>query len=343
MSTTKLAPVQLPADAQVSIDGSDLSPDQDYAENQQARVGRSSLPRARVAPKPRDAALGASLSPDQTSREAQACTVGRSSLPPANRVAQSILGSLGVPPSADHSKRDLPNPAVGGQLIPPAKRRPKPTETALGASLAAGHESSDLHLKRVGGLLTTELQVYAALLDDIEGVRIATENRLRQLEGFPVYAAQLHALRDMEHQVTLALQRAIRKHPLGPWIKNTVGIGEKQGARLIAALDDPAYNFAEGRPRRGPAELWAYCGFAPGQKRQKGVKSNWNAQAKMRAFLCAESCIKQRHSPFRATYDQARVNWADRDISDGHKHAHALRLTAKAILKDLFLYAKELT
>lgn len=283
---------------------------------------------------------GSALSPDHVDSETRGGSVGRSILAPVQDESEDRTTGAGSAPSPDHSHYEAHGKVVGRFPLPPASYASKSNKRTLGASPSADHLASDLHYSAVGGQLGTELQIYAALLDDLEGVRKATENRLRQLEGFPVYADHLKALRDQEHQVTLALQRVIRKHPLGPWIKGTVGIGEKQSARLIAALDNPAWNFAEGRPRRGPAELWAYCGYAPGQKRRKGVKSNWNAEAKMRAFLCAESCVKQRHSPFRATYDAARANWADHDTSDLHKHNHALRLTAKAILKDLFVEAK---
>lgn len=44
--------------------------------------------------------------------------------------------------------------------------------------------------------------------------------------------------------------------------------------------------------------------------------------------------------PFRAVYDEARANWADRDTTDLHKHNHALRCVAKAILKDLWCEAR---
>jgi hypothetical protein len=62
----------------------------------------------------------------------------------------------------------------------------------------------------------------------------------------------------------------------------------------------------------------------------------------MRAFLVAESCIKHRTSPYRTVYDAARLSWADRDTSDGHKHNHALRLVAKAVLKDLWIEGRRL-
>lgn len=193
--------------------------------------------------------------------------------------------------------------------------------------------------------MNAELMFAAQFLDDVEGIRIATENRLRSLaeiggETIP-YEEQLVAFRAIEHQAVLHLQRLLRLDPLGAWVKATRGIGEKQGARLIAAIGDVTYNHAEGRARRGPAELWAYCGYAPGQVRRRGVKCNWNPVAKDRAFLVARSCVRCMDSPFRPVYDRARASWTDRDVIDGHKHNHALRLVAKAVLKDMFLYARD--
>jgi len=251
--------------------------------------------------------------------------------------------------SADHATHDTQTAAVGGNLN--GDHVPPDTQTS---SVAA------------------ELLFFSALLDDIEQVRKATANRIGALERegvgtLPIYQQQLESLEQIEHQAVLALQRAMRKHPLGPWVKRTVGIGEKQAARLIAAIGDLTIRAAQydretgemtepARPRRGPAELWAYCGYRPDQKRRKGVQSNWNADAKMRAHLAAEAAIKAgirkadgcddtdgydvAHrvpvTPYGARYLTARRSWADRDVSDLHKHNHALRCVAKAILKDMW-------
>lgn len=138
-------------------------------------------------------------------------------------------------------------------------------------------------------------------------------------------------------------------------------------------------------------------------KRQKGVKSNWSNDAKVRTWLCASSCVRQLRQPceapegealvahhpecacsrYRLTYDAGRAKYADAvhpvdcaqcgtcgtcgkppgvsrvvhaetgcterkvihslagtPLRDGHKHARALRLAAKAILRDLWLEAK---
>lgn len=227
------------------------------------------------------------------------------------------------------------------------------------------------------------LALLADVLDDLERTRIANENRLRQLtrdeddsdginRGFGLTAdqpqvASVQALVDglvhMEHQATLALQRAVRLHPLGVWIKATSGVGEKQGARLLAAVGDPYWNALHDRPRL-VSELWSYCGYgdAAAQVRRRGYKSNWSATAKMRAHLVAVSCIKNANSPYRMTYEAARAKYADAihradclrcgpsgkpalagsPLSAGHQHARALRAVSKAILRDLWATARDL-
>jgi len=195
-------------------------------------------------------------------------------------------------------------------------------------------------------------------------MRIATENRIRALsdikgltgspehERMSVIADQLRAI---EHDVVLELRRLMRAHPLGPFVKRTIGLGEKQVGRLLAAIGNPYIKPAvidsdtgeviePSRPRRGPAELWAYCGFhvVDGQRprRRRGEVANWNNIAKVRARLCAESCVKQMRSPYRPVYDAERARWAGRDTTDLHKHNHALAVVAKAILRDLWVEAK---
>jgi hypothetical protein len=228
--------------------------------------------------------------------------------------------------------------------------------------LSPDQSSGETHTAAVGA----ELIFCAEFLNDVEKIRVATENRLEAMLRAGVdarpYEGQLKAFERIEDEAVLALRRVLRRHPLGPWVKAQKGVGEKQGARLIAAIGTVSWNHLEDRPRRGPNELWAYCGYAPGQKRQRGVKSNWNADAKMRAFLVAgraaqvgvrklDGCddtdgydVEHRESitPLAAVYLKARQNWADREVKDGHKHNHALRLVAKEVLKDLFVEARRL-
>lgn len=196
--------------------------------------------------------------------------------------------------------------------------------------------------------LNLPLLSMAESLHDLERTRIATANRLRQLRDsnatdveLTVLATLAADLERVEHQLVLAVQRAMRKHPLGAWVKRSKGVGEKQAARMLAAIGDPYWNAAAHRPRRGPAELWAYCGYhvVEGQspRRRKGQRANWNDAARMRTYLVAVSCMKSS-GEYRAIYEAGRERYAG--LPAGHAHNRALRLVGKAILRDVFLEAK---
>lgn len=215
-----------------------------------------------------------------------------------------------------------------------------------GAPSCSDHPMLDAQSRRVAAPHDALLLILADALDDLERVRIATDNRIRslaQVKGLDdsPETKRLAQLRDgiaaLEHNATLDLQRAMRAHPLGPWVKRTVGVGEKQAARLLAAVGDPA-------ERLNPAKLWQYCGHGdPARsKLRKGQPVEHSPKAKMRTRLIAESCMKQAHSPYRAVYDRERLRWADRDTTDLHRHNHALRVVGKAMLLDLWREARRL-
>lgn len=133
------------------------------------------------------------------------------------------------------------------------------------------------------------LGMAADSLDDIERVSIASENRLRQLtrsvedkdgelRGFGLDASHpsviqqqtiVDGLLSLRHQAELYLKRAVRKHPLARWIKDSRGVGEQQAARLLAAIGDPYIRPEMVKPDgtiipRGPrtvSALWKYCGL----------------------------------------------------------------------------------
>lgn len=180
------------------------------------------------------------------------------------------------------------------------------------------------------------LAILADAVDDLEQVRVATENRLRSLgevkgiEDSPE-AKRMQSVLDgiaaLEHGAVLNLQREMKASPLGPWMESMKGVGAKQLARLLGAIGDPYWNDLHGRPRT-VSELWAYCGLhtVPADqtitghqirsvggdtnvpaRRRKGTKANWSSTAKSRVWLIADSCIKQMDSPYRAKYDEYRA------------------------------------
>jgi hypothetical protein len=298
-------------------------------------------------------------------------------------------------------------------------------------------------------LLSTDiLGLHAAVLDDLETVRKANGSRHGSLTGLTpdgrpwvpdkdgetrVYGLpfdDLNAVRFRDVFTGLAkleadaidnLEKAVRKHPLGPWLKKQRGLGDKQAGRLLAAIGDPFWrrelvHFAEDGETvlktvpEGPrtvSALWAYAGLhvLPGidlvrhdthgrtvgvgaqagaggdsgqlagdahgtaagvaARRRKGVKANWSTEAKTRAYLCAESCIKQLvkpcHTPegekwawhdpevckcsrFRVKYDRRKQHTTGTrpDWTDGHRHNDGLRVASKEILKELWREARRL-
>lgn len=205
------------------------------------------------------------------------------------------------------------------------------------------------------------------------------------------------AISVLEHRAELQLKRQLRRNPLGPWVVSQRGIGEKQAARLLASIGDPYINSSTGKPRT-VSQLWAYCGLhvlsaghtstdahaeraggdqqAGGDldhgrndtqpstvgvaaRRQRGVKINWSATAKSRAYLISIAMLKAGN---REAYDRRKKATEGRlhkapcvrcgpsgkpalpgsPLSDGHRHADALRVQSKHMLKLLWREARRL-
>lgn len=325
-------------------------------------------------------------------------------------------------PSPIEDAPDATSSRPGGSNLSAATDPPMPITTSPQGSSTPDPIAKPRPPTGPPSLLDPALCLAADVVDDLERVRIANENRLRQLTrtevdadggergfGLPLnhpdvarLAAMVAALKQLEHDAVLELQRKMRKHPLGVWVAGQRGVGEKQGARLLAAIGDPYINSAKDAPRTVSA-LWAYCGLhvLPGghqwsdahsgnaagaqhrdtdhthrsnqiqavgvaAKRRKGERANWSGKAKMRAYLIAESCIKQLDpqcrgghpvaatqtgvavpacacSPYRVVYDERRGHTAvtHPEWTDGHSHNDALRVASKAILRDLWRAARD--
>lgn len=173
------------------------------------------------------------------------------------------------------------------------------------------------------------------------------------------------------------VQRAVRTHPLAHLQVGARGLGEKQFGRALATIGDPYWNDLHERPRT-VSELWAYCGFdvrnGAAPKRTRGQQSNWSENARKRIWVISEALMKGGRKAeddsrgeqdpqldrFRIVYDEAKLKYAESvhmvecvrcgpagkpaqigsPISDAHRHARALRLVSKALLKEMWLAAK---
>lgn len=179
-------------------------------------------------------------------------------------------------------------------------------------------------------------------------------------------AALVDMLAQVEHQAGLNLKRLMRQHPLSPWIKAQKGIGDKQAARLLAVIGDPCVNEQTGEDR-SVSQLWAYCGHGdPTRKRRKGMTQAdlfalGNPVAKSRTWLIACAVLKAQGPLSAVYYDRKAATEGrlhanvcvrcgpsghpaqpDSPWSDAHRHADALRIAGKEILRGLWLEARRL-
>jgi hypothetical protein len=321
--------------------------------------------------------------------------LGANAVPPTKHIALPTgLPSAGNQLPGGHCSSDAHTGSASGNTTPPPSH-------ITGDPQAGTAGRGPILADRVLGLL-------AASVDDLEGTRKSLANRYRQLtraesdsdghqRGFgltdldpavmqirvllaAIAGEKLDGSGGIEHQAVLNLGRQMRKHDLWKaWAKNQKGIGEKQFARLLAAIGDPYWNDLYDRPRT-VSELWAYAGLhvvhpadqpendAQGDvvggvapKRARGQKANWSDEARMRVWNIAGSCLKAR-GDYGDVYYRAKGKYAEAvhpapcvrcgpagkpaqvgsPLSDGHKHARALRIVSKEILKDLWRAARAL-
>lgn len=304
-----------------------------------------------------------------------------------------------------HRRTDAPRGRAVGEHNPPAPATELATPNGASPVLApTPWAEADLAL----------LAFLADALDDIEDMRTATANRLRQLtrakadkdgeeRGFGLtlnnpqvatVAAMLKAIKHdddvlkelgyptnavlprdehgklssrscacLECRAIRSLTAEVQKHPLAPWIKAARGVGEKQAARLLAAISDPYWHTLHNRPRL-VSELWQYAGHGdPARSKcRKGQLVEYSPTAKMRVHLVAVSCMKNLTSPYRAIYEKRKSQTEGRlhavacvrcgpsgspalagsPWSAGHRHADALRVTGKELLRDLWRESKRI-
>jgi hypothetical protein len=176
------------------------------------------------------------------------------------------------------------------------------------------------------------LLIAADYVNDIQGVRIAMEGRIRSLEQIKGqqgttrhqrWLDHLKAVERAEDQAKRELEAEVKTLPFNDWIEANPGIGYVNIGRLLAATGDPA-------ERQTPSQLVAYCGLhvvnGRRPRRTKGEQGNWNSIAKTKAFVVAECCMKQSGGRYRELYVEAKAK------ADGKLHTSQCQNTVKPSL-----------
>ena len=224
------------------------------------------------------------------------------------------------------------------------------------------------------------LSFWADSLDEMERLRIATDNRYTTLtnddehgHGLPKehpgviqMAALVGNVSDIEKQLTKSLEATMKDHPLGEWVSKTKGLGLKTSARYIASVGgDPAWHNKEERVRT-LGELWSYSGLGvvngKAPSRRRGQQASWNDKARMRIWNMSLPMIRNKKSTYRHVYDFARLKYEDSthsdecvrcgpsgkpalegsDLSLGHKHARATRIVMKELTRDMWSICEDI-
>lgn len=283
-----------------------------------------------------------------------ASSVGPSALHPIGRSRCTEVGPdagylLPTEDQVTSAAANVPASLVGA-FAPNGAQRPAASATAVAAPLGA---SSWVDLRRIG-----------STLDDIRNTLIRTGNRAgaaRRAGISVIHDESIVAMLDqVEHDTLLLLRRVYRKvvpTSVRNWQQETVGIGEASLARLLGYIGHPAIATPHhwegtGADRvlvddesyiRSVPQLWSYCGYGDSTRRRKegmSVEEAFacgNTKAKAVLFLMATNCIKDRRSPYRLVYDDARDHYAEHEgWTPAHKHAAAMRLMCKEIVRDLW-------
>jgi hypothetical protein len=253
-------------------------------------------------------------------------------------------------PEARIPAEPVPPPPQG--VLPPANDLSSSSDAPSVADLHNDWDHRSIYASVLAGQLTVHQDARQALAHQIRAL-VQDKGMEGQAEVL-LLQDLLKQAKSLEEKFARQLDKAMRGHQLGPWIASRPGIGGPGIGRLIAATGDPYIKPAmvdadtgevlePARPR-SVAELRSYCGLgnAAEQKRRRGVQSKWNTEAKVRILNIARPVEQNFDNYYRPVYDAAKADWAERDCTGMHRRNHAVRVVAKAILKDLWLEARRL-
>jgi hypothetical protein len=175
--------------------------------------------------------------------------------------------------------------------------------------------------------LNAKLGHTARMLWDIQGQRVATNNRIKAMERDGLMeedtdelSAFLEVLEKSEGHFDRYLGRLAKSHPLGPWVQAQPGIGLPGFGRLIGCTG-PFFPVAyeDGKVKHGfpnVAKLWAYLGLhvkdGKAPKKTKGEAANWSQQGRKVCYQIGESIVKVGRGPYRQAYDDTKAKYLAR-------------------------------
>lgn len=169
------------------------------------------------------------------------------------------------------------------------------------------------------------------------------QKRVLKDDGIPEPAwlalvASIDALKPILAQLKKEMVTIVKGSILHEWTKETHGIGP--GLFYALGQMPPLVEFAT------VSKVWKYCGLhvtddgrAPRRKRGEGA--GFSPELRSAVLFRVGDPIVKVGGPYRAVYDQRRAHCqlTHPDWTDGHRHADAMRVMVKAVLRDAWRVA----
>lgn len=122
----------------------------------------------------------------------------------------------------------------------------------------------------------------------------ALEAAKRDVEPLDEYHVDLEVL---ENKIAKHLAQTVKDHVMWPWLKSVKGIGPVFASVLTTSIDIRKADHA--------SSVWKYAGLAPGQKKEKGKKIDFNPFLKVTCWKIGMSFIKTK-GEYRGIYDTSK-------------------------------------
>jgi len=168
----------------------------------------------------------------------------------------------------------------------------------------------------------------------LQDERIATRNQERaagtvENEPHAVLSYLANQFEVLEGQIKGALDKWTASHPVGVKMRSVRGVGPVIAAGILSRVD------IERCPH--VSSLWSYAGLAPGQKRKRGEKSNWNPGLKRICWLLGESFVKAG-GQYGDTYRSRKAYETARNEAGDYADKASTELTTKTYGKETEAY-----
>ena len=180
-----------------------------------------------------------------------------------------------------------------------------------------------INLERIKALKNKELRILVESFYDMQKLRIAMGNRVRQygkaglLSDIDTNQA-LEKIKEGENGLEKQIAGVVKQHPLwDEWFSGVKGIGPVMAAGVIAWRDDIS-------KADTISAFWKYHGLAPSQsKRKRGEKLDYNPKAKTHAWKIGMQLLKAKGKYSDIYYISKAKYEARSDIKEMHETGDA--------------------